>query len=283
MKLLSFNRAGADSFGAVVDGGVIDLKPLLGGDFADLKAVLQEGALDRVAGAATGAADFALGEITFLPVLPEPGKIVCVGRNYADHAQEMGMDLPPNPGLFIKLPGALAGHEQDILRPRVSECFDFEAELAFVIGRPGRYIAEADAFDHIAGYTILNDGSIRDWQRDNVIAGKNFPRTSGFGPWLVTADDMPDPSRLSVVSRLNGTTMQDGNTSDLIYAIPRIVNYISSFTELAPGDVISTGSPAGVGAGREPPLWMKPGDVIEVEIEGIGVLRNRVIDDPDMP
>lgn len=275
MKLLTFEHQGRASWGALAGEAVADLGAATGR--AGIVEMLRAGALDEAAAAVAGAPKVPLPEIAFLPVIGPPAKLVCIGLNYMVHVREMNRAVPTVPSLFLKYHDALVGHGCDIVRPKVSEAFDFEGELAVVIGRAGRYVAEADALGHVAGYTILNDGSIRDWQEENVSAGKNFPRTSGFGPCLVTADEIPDPHALAVRTRLNGETVQDGNTADFIFGIPRLIAYVSGFTPLAPGDVISTGTPHGVGHGRTPRLYMKPGDTIEVEIDRIGTLANRVV------
>ena len=275
MRLATFEHAGRASWGALSGDRVADLGDATG--YAGIVETLRAGALGEAAAEVGGAPRLALSEIGFLPVLGHPAKLICIGLNYMVHVREMNRAVPTVPSLFLKYHDALVGHGREIVRPRVSDAFDFEGELAVVIGRAGRYIAEADAFAHVAGYTILNDGSIRDWQEENLSAGKNFPGTSGFGPCFVTADEIPDPHALAVCTRLNGETVQDGNTADFIFGIPRLVSYVSCFTPLAPGDVISTGTPHGVGHGRTPKLYMKPGDTIEVEIERIGTLANRVV------
>lgn len=275
MKLLTFEHGGSASWGALAGEEVADLGAATG--YPGIVEALRADALAEVAAAADGTPRVKLSEIGWLPVLGHPAKLVCIGLNYMVHVREMNRAVPTVPSLFLKYHDALVGHERDIVRPRVSDAFDFEGELAVVIGRAGRYIAEEDALSHVAGYTILNDGSIRDWQEENLSAGKNFPRTSGFGPCFVTADEIPDPHALGVRTRLNGETVQDGNTADFIFAIPKLIAYVSGFTPLAPGDTISTGTPHGVGHGRTPKLYMKPGDTIEVEIDRIGTLTNRVV------
>lgn len=275
MKLLTYERGGRASWGALAGEEVADLGAATG--YPGIVEALRADALDEVAAAVAGAPRAALSDVAFMPVLGHPAKLICIGLNYMVHVREMNRAVPTVPSLFLKYHDALVGHGSEIVRPRVSEAFDFEGELAVVIGRAGRYIAEEDALGHVAGYTILNDGSIRDWQEENLSAGKNFPNTSGFGPCFVTADEIPDPHALGVRTRLNGETVQDGNTADFIFGIPRLINYVSGFTPLAPGDVISTGTPHGVGHGRAPKLYMKPGDTIEVEIDRIGTLANRVV------
>jgi 2-keto-4-pentenoate hydratase/2-oxohepta-3-ene-1,7-dioic acid hydratase in catechol pathway len=277
MKLASYRRNNVATWGVVVDGGLVDMGRRFGARLPTLDSALQAGALDQVREASRGAAaDHRLDAVEFLPVL-RPEKLVCIGLNYVKHVEEMGRKMPTVPSLFLKLPTALVGHDQEIVRPKVSEDFDYEAELVVVIGTACHRVPEAAAMGVVGGYTILNDGSIRDWQRDNVSAGKNFPRTSGFGPWLVTADEISDPAALKVETRVNGKVMQSDSTAGFIFSIPRLISFISTFTPLAPGDIISTGTPACVQAGKKPPIWLKPGDVVEMEISGIGTLRNRVV------
>jgi 2-keto-4-pentenoate hydratase/2-oxohepta-3-ene-1,7-dioic acid hydratase in catechol pathway len=212
-------------------------------------------------------------------VIPNPDKILCVGINYVDHQAETGQAKPERPVIFTRFANSQVGHGQPMIRPRVSEKFDFEGELAVVIGRPGRHIIESEALSYVIGYACYNDGSVRDWQRHTTqfTPGKNFIGTGAFGPWLVTADEATGIANASISTRLNGEEVQQARTSEMVFSIPELIAYISTFTELVPGDVISTGTPGGVGAARKPPLWMKPGDVVEVAIEGIGVLRNSVM------
>lgn len=221
----------------------------------------------------------ALAEVALLPPIPDPAKIICIGLNYRAHVAEAGRALPDQPSLFVRFTDTLVAHNAPLVRPTVSDNFDFEGELALVIGKGGRHIPEDQALDHIAGYACFNDGSIRDWQKHSVSAGKNFPSTGGFGPWLVTKDEIPDPAALTLTTRLNGRVVQQASTDMLIFPIPRLISYVSAFTPLNPGDIIATGTPEGVGLTRTPPLWMKAGDVIEVEISGVGTLRNPVVDE----
>jgi 2-keto-4-pentenoate hydratase/2-oxohepta-3-ene-1,7-dioic acid hydratase in catechol pathway len=217
--------------------------------------------------------DRRLDDIRFLPVIPKPGKILCAGLNYRSHVAEMGRELPKQPSMFARFVDTLVGHGGVMTRPSVSDHFDFEGELALVIGKGGRHIAPESALDHVAGYTCFVDGSVRDYQKFSVTSGKNFPSTGPLGPWMVTTDEIDDPSRLTLTTRLNGQDVQHSTTDLLIYSVPQIIAFCSDFTPLSPGDVIATGTPEGVGHSRKPPLWMKPGDRLEVEIDGIGVLR----------
>lgn len=220
---------------------------------------------------------FRFDEVDLLPVLPNPGKMICVGKNYAAHAAESGDKPASFPNLFARFSDTLVGHRQPLLLPRLSSSFDYEGELAIVIGKAGRHIAEADALDHLAGYSCFNDGSLRDYQfGHSLLAGKNFAASGGLGPVLTTADEIPDPQRLEVMTRLNGDVVQHGQTRDMIFSCAWLIAYISGFIALAPGDIIATGTPEGVGFARKPPLWLKPGDNIEVEIPGIGLLSNPI-------
>jgi 2-keto-4-pentenoate hydratase/2-oxohepta-3-ene-1,7-dioic acid hydratase in catechol pathway len=278
MKLLSFAADGKEFFGAAVGDGVVMLNDKIGQP--NLRAALAAGAMAAMHKAAHDAKpDRKLSEIKFLPVIPNPQKILCAGINYRSHAAETGRELPKQPSMFIRFTDTLVGHDGELVRPTVSDNFDFEGELAVVIGKPARDIKPERALDHVAGYTCFVDGSVRDYQKFSVTSGKNFPGTGPLGPWLVTTDEIPDPSRLELTTRLNGTQVQHSPTDLLIYSIPQIIAFCSDFTALSPGDVIATGTPEGVGHSRKPPLWMKPGDVLEVEISSIGTLRARVADE----
>ena len=278
MKLVSFTAQGKAYFGAVVGGGVVVLNDRTGQP--SLHAALAAGAMETMRKAAREAKpDRELADIEFLPVIPRPGKILCAGVNYRAHAAEVGRELPKQPSMFIRFADTLVGHDGEMIRPKISDNFDYEGELALVIGKAGRHIAADRALDHVAGYTIFVDGSVRDYQKFSVTSGKNFPGTGPLGPWLVTTDEIPDPDRLTLTTRLNGQQVQHATTDQLIYSIPQIIAFCSDFTALSPGDVIATGTPEGVGHGRKPPLWMKPNDRLEVEISGIGVLRARIVDE----
>jgi 2-keto-4-pentenoate hydratase/2-oxohepta-3-ene-1,7-dioic acid hydratase in catechol pathway len=280
MKLASYVADGTACFGVVTPDGVATLNGRLGGRYAGLREALTAGALPEIKKAADGArADHKLADVDWLPVIPNPEKILCAGINYRSHAAETGRELPKQPSMFIRLANTLTGHDGELVRPSVSQQFDFEGELAVVVGRGGRHIPVERALDHVAGYTCFIDGSVRDYQKFSVTSGKNFPATGPLGPWIVTTDEIADPTRLTLTTRLNGREVQKSGTDLLIYSVPQIIAFCSDFTPLAAGDVIATGTPEGVGHRRSPPLWMKPGDVLEVEISGIATLRNRVVDE----
>jgi 2-keto-4-pentenoate hydratase/2-oxohepta-3-ene-1,7-dioic acid hydratase in catechol pathway len=279
VKLLTFlSPEGRTAPGALAAGGVLDLTRRMG--VPSLRALLASGRLGeaRRITAEAAMADFPLDGVVFAPVVPDPDKIICVGLNYRDHVAETGRTVTEKPALFARFAGSQVGHGQPMIRPRASAEFDYEGELAAVIGTGGRHIAAADALRHVAGYACYNEGSIRDWQRhtSQFLAGKTFAGTGAFGPWLVTADEIPDPSRLTLETRVNGQVVQHTTTDLMITPLPELIAYVSAILPLLPGDVIVTGTPGGVGAKRSPPLWLKPGDVAEVEISGIGVLRNPV-------
>lgn len=281
MKLASYIADGKPAFGLVTDIGVITLSDRLGKrSFTLREALQQDGALDEMLNLARGAEpDFRLEQIEFLPVIPDAGKILCVGINYRSHAAEHGQAVMEKPNIFTKFPDCLCGDEGEIIRPRASTQLDFEGELAVIIGKAGRAIPARNALSHVAGYTCFCDGSVRDFIKVSLIAGKNFPSTSPLGPWMVTADEIPDPSLLTLTTRLNGVQMQHSGTDMMMHDVPALIAYCSTFTALAPGDVIATGTPEGIGARRNPPVWMKAGDVLEVEISKVGILRARVADE----
>jgi 2-keto-4-pentenoate hydratase/2-oxohepta-3-ene-1,7-dioic acid hydratase in catechol pathway len=279
MKLVSYTRNGTRGYGAVVEGGIIELQSKLGDRYPDLRAALSGDALHEIHGI-IGAkpAIIPLDRVSLLPVIPNPDKILCVGLNYATHVAETRRPDSKYPSIFTRFSDTQVGHGAPVLRPTFSERFDWEGELAVVIGRGGRHIPQTHALDHVAGYSCYNDVSVRDWQRHThqFTPGKNFPGTGAFGPWLVTTDEIPDVTALTVTTRVNGKVMQQASVKGLIFPVPVIIEYVSTFTPLAPGDVIATGTPGGVGDRREPPLYLKDGDTVEVEIDRIGVLRNSV-------
>ena len=274
MRYISFVHDGRASYGRVEGDRIADLGALPGAP-ADLKAALAAGALAGL----QAEASLARADVTLLPVIPNPAKILCVGHNYETHRQETGRAKVDNPSIFTRFADTLTGADNPIVRPSVSENLDFEGELAIVIGKGGRAIAEADAMDHVAGFACFNDASVRDWQwhTSQFTPGKNFPATGPFGPELVTPDEIADLAFVTVTTRLNGEQVQHASVSDMIFPIPRIIAYISAFTPLSPGDVIATGTPGGVGAKRQPPLWMKPGDTVEVEVSAVGLLTSRIV------
>ena len=280
MQLVSFRHAGAQKIGAVVDGGVVDLSARSSGGWTSLRAAIAAKVLDELATVAKNAtADFKLDEIEWLPTIPDPEKILCVGLNYASHVGEVGRQLPTVPSVFSRLHNTLVAQGGDIVRPKASIDFDFEGELAIVIGERCRHVSRASALSVVAGYTCFLDGSVRDFQKHSVTAGKNFPATGPLGPWMVTADIIADPQRLELTTRLNGKVVQHDTTEHMIFDVATIIEYLSTVTWLEPGDIIATGTPDGVGAGRKPPLWMKGGDKVEVEIAGIGTLGVNVVDE----
>ncbi|KQX34321.1 hypothetical protein ASD04_16930 [Devosia sp. Root436] len=248
--------------------------------FPSLRHAIAHDALHQIAAAANGET-LPLHDLTYLPVIPDPGKVICVGKNYAAHAAESGDEPASFPNLFARFTETLVGHRQPMILPRLSSDFDYEGELAIVIGKAGRHIPAAEALAHIAGYTCFNDGSLRDYQfGHSLLAGKNFAATGSLGPVMVTADEVPDPQDLQVLTRVNGETVQHGFTRDMIFDCAALVAYVSGFIALAPGDIIATGTPEGVGFAQKPPRWLKPGDRVEVEIPGIGLLGNTIVAEP---
>ena len=282
MKLISFLNNNTATYGVVIGDVVLDLLPILGSQAPDLKTLIAKKLVGAAAEAAKSSkATLKFADLTLLPVIPNPDKILCVGLNYKDHLAESGRASTELPAIFLRVPASQVAHRQAILRPPESERLDYECEIAVIIGQEGRRIKEADAWGYVAGYSCYNDGSIRDWQNHTTqwTAGKNFFRTGGFGPWMVTADEIKPGQRLNVCTRLNGVELQNSHTDLMIHSIPKLIAYISSFTPLLPGDVIVTGTPGGVGNKRTPQLFMKPGDVVEIEIDAVGVLRNTIEDE----
>ncbi|MES2157281.1 MAG: fumarylacetoacetate hydrolase family protein [Pseudomonadota bacterium] len=275
MRYVSFRRPdGTASFGRLNGETIIELAS---DAVPSLKAALTDGSLAMLADGAS----FAVADVVPLPVIPDPAKILCVGLNYAEHVKETGREQKAHPAIFVRYADSLIADGQPMVKPTVTERFDYEGELAIVIGKPCHKVVAADAMAYVAGYACFNDGSARDWQRHNIqfTPGKTFPGTGGFGPALVTADEIADLGALRVQTRLNGELVQDQAVSDMIWDIPTVIEYISAFTPLAPGDVIATGTPGGVGDKRTPPLYMNAGDKVEVTIGTIGTLTNRIIDE----
>jgi 2-keto-4-pentenoate hydratase/2-oxohepta-3-ene-1,7-dioic acid hydratase in catechol pathway len=279
MKLGTFRIGSKETYGAVVAGGIMDLGSSLGARYRDVMSLLAgSGLAEAQSLSKEGRVDAKLADVTFLPVIRNPGKIICIGHNYEEHRIETQREKSAYPTVFLRLADSLTGHERPLLCPHESKDFDYEGEIAIVIGKPGRRIPEADAWQHIAGYSCFNDASVRDWQRhtSQFTPGKNFAETGAFGPWMVTADELPPDTLFSLTTRLNGQVMQKASTDMLIFSFPRLIAYCSTFIPLAVGDVIVTGTPGGVGSRRTPPIFMKPGDVVEVDVDRIGVLRNVV-------
>jgi 2-keto-4-pentenoate hydratase/2-oxohepta-3-ene-1,7-dioic acid hydratase in catechol pathway len=282
VKLISFLLHNTAHYGIVQGDKVLNLSPLLGAQAPDLKTLIAKKLLGEAAKALQQhTPDLNYADLHLLPVIPNPNKIICVGLNYGEHVRETGRELTENPALFVRMPPSQVGHGQDIVRPPESHRLDYEGEIAIVIGEGGRRISEADSWKHIVGYACYNDGSIRDWQVSTTqwTAGKNFWHTGGFGPWMVTADEIQPDQKMSLVTRLNGQEMQRATTDMMIHSIPRQIAYISTFIPLEPGDVIVTGTPGGVGNKRNPQVFMKPGDVVEIEVDAIGILRNTICDE----
>jgi 2-keto-4-pentenoate hydratase/2-oxohepta-3-ene-1,7-dioic acid hydratase in catechol pathway len=285
MRILSFRTDEYASWGVVKDDGVVDIGKLLGKQIDTLGDALRAGALARVRELADAREpSLALDEIHYLPTVPDPEKIICIGINYGNRNEEYkdGAEAPKYPSVFMRTPGSLVGHGEKILRPPESEQLDYEGEIALVIGKSGRRIAEKEAWSHVAGLSLMNEGTVRDWLRHskfNVTPGKNFERSGSFGPWMVTADEFRDGEELHLVTRVNGEVRQDDTTANLIFPFARLIAYLSSFMRLLPGDVIATGTPTGAGARFDPPKYLKAGDVVRVHVPNIGTLENGVIDD----
>lgn len=284
MKLISYTHAGKASWGAVVDQQVIDLAAVSGiATLAEFVGSSQFSQREDLVQAGKAVARF--DQVTLLPVIPQPEKIVCAVRNYMDHHQEavsagLKVELSAEPPIFLRVWRSQCAHNAPIVRPKVSASLDWEGELAVIIGQGGRNIPESQALQHVAGYSCYNDGSVREWQfhAKQIAAGKNFESTGGFGPWMVTADEIDPQRKLKLEVRLNGEVVQSGDTGQMIFSVAKLIAYASTIFTLVPGDVIITGTPSGVGFSRKPPRFMKAGDVCEVEIEGIGVLRNPIVD-----
>src|SRR5882724_10560333 len=284
-RLATYSVNGSTRYGAVTDGGIVDLSARFGTRYPTLREVITAGALIRLAeDAARLAPDHAPEAVTWLPPIPSPEKIICIGVNYPDRNAEYkdGTDAPKYPSMFMRTPRSFVGHDTPLVRPLASPQLDYEGEVALVIGKPGRHITESAALDHIAAITLCNEGTIRDWIRHakfNVTQGKNFDSTGSLGPWIVPYTEEPQIADIRLTTRVNGETRQDDRTGRLIFGFRYLINYISTFTTLVPGDVIVSGTPTGAGARFDPPRYLKPGDTIEVEAEGVGVLKNGVADE----
>ena len=283
MRFLSFGHQDRESWGVVDGEGVVDLGARHGGS---LHQALSDGKLAEMQSAAANlAADIPLAEISYRPPVTSPEKIACIGVNYANRNAEYkdNSEDPEWPSLFMRTIDSFTGHDEPLWRPPESHQLDYEGEIVMIIGKQGHRISEAEALDHVAGYTIMNEGTLRDWVRHakfNVTQGKNFVHSGGLGPWMVTADEIADVDNMTVTTRVNGEQRQHDTTANLMFPFRYLISYLSTFYILKPGDVISTGTPLGAGARFDPPKYLAPGDVVEVEVPGIGLLRNGVIDDP---
>ena len=279
MRWLSFLRDGNTSFGYVTsDGeGVVDVAART--DFSSLREVIAAGALESLPAQCGDQADLSLADLTYAPTIPDPDKILCVGLNYKAHQEETGRGGEGVPTIFVRFAAAQVAHNQPMIRPRESHTLDFEGEIAMIIGQAGRRISRADAMNHVAGFGIYNDGSVREYQRhtSQFTPGKNFAATGGFGPWMMTMDEIGDLSQMEITTRLNGEVMQNAKAELLVHGFEELIEFCSTFIELQPGDVIVTGTPGGVGAARNPPVFMDHGDLIEVEVKPIGTLSNPVV------
>lgn len=279
MKLLSYSHQGRPSWGALVGNRVLDLRAASQERAPTLRSALAQfsiGDIEKLAASHSETIDVA--DIHWLPVIPDANKIFCIGLNYEEHRVEAKRDPTAQPTVFLRLAASQAAHDEPLLLPPESERFDYEGEIAVIIGKSGRRIDEASAWEHIAGYAPYNDGSIRDWQSHTTqwTPGKNFPATGGFGPWMTTRGEITDGQELTLITRLNGQVMQQATTAQLIFSIPHLIAYVSTFIPLEAGDVIVTGTPGGVGFKRTPPVFMRPGDMVEVEVSSVGTLVNTV-------
>ncbi|MEJ8572630.1 fumarylacetoacetate hydrolase family protein [Microbaculum marinum] len=285
MRLTSYRSGDTVSWGGVVDGGIVDLRKRLP-DYPTVRALLEDDGFDDARVALYGAdPDVGLDTVTLLPPVTDPGKIICIGVNYANRNAEYrdGSQEAPYPSMFVRFPGSFVGHRTPIERPPVSDQLDYEGEIALVIGTPGRRIPAERALGHVAGATLANEGTVRDWVRHakfNVTQGKNFDRSGAIGPWLVTADEIDLAAPLRLTTTVNGEVRQDDTTDSMMFSFARLIEYITTFTTLKPGDMILTGTPTGAGARFDPPRWLVPGDVVEVTVPEIGTLTNAVIDEP---
>ena len=285
MKIVSFKKNGAASYGVVIDNGIIDLRARLGSDFPRLIDILRADAIDKIESVIDGQEpDFQINDVILQIPIPAPEKIICIGVNYGNRNEEYkdGSDAPEFPSVFLRTPGSFVGHNQDILRPPESDQLDYEGEIVLVIGKGGRRIKKENYLQHIAGLSIMNEGTIRDWVRHakfNVTQGKNFASSGSIGPWMVTTKGVGDLGELSIETRVNNEVRQEDKISNMIFKFPYLLSYLSTFFELKPGDLIATGTPVGAGARFDPPIWLKPGDILEIEVPKVGKLCNTFIDE----
>ena len=280
MKLVSFKIGDKQTYGVMSGNTLREVGDAFRTSYPDLRSAIAAGSLSELEASARNVV-VESDSLRFLPPIPNPDKILCVGVNYRPHIEEMGREVPDYPVVFVRFAGSQVGHGQAVIRPKVSEQFDFEGELAVVIGKRARQVSRFDALKYVAGYCCFLDGSVRDWQRHTMqfTAGKNFANSGSMGPYLVTRDEIPDPAALNLTTRVNGKLMQEGCVADLVFDIPALIEYCSSFAQLLPGDVIATGTPGGVGAARTPPAWLKDGDLVQIDIPGVGSLANTVADE----
>lgn len=280
MKFASFKIGDRETYGAMSSDTLWEVNDAFRSSYPDLRSAIAANKLSELEAATLDTAH-EVDSVRFLPLIPNPDKILCVGVNYRSHIREMGREVPDYPVVFVRFAGSQVGHGQAVIRPQVSEQLDFEGELAVVIGKPARHVSRSEALEYVAGYCCFLDGSVRDWQRHTMqfTPGKNFAKSGSMGPYLVTIDEVPDPATLLLATRINGELMQEGHVADLVFDIPHLIEYCSTFAELLPGDVIATGTPGGVGAARTPPVWLKASDTITVDIPGVGSLVNIVADE----
>ncbi|MEM7098061.1 MAG: fumarylacetoacetate hydrolase family protein [Pseudomonadota bacterium] len=279
MRWLSFAAEGQETFGYVTSDGTGVVDAGTKSDFASLREAIAADALGRLADQCGDLADFALADLTFLPTITDPAKILCVGLNYKAHQEETGRGGEGVPTIFVRFAAAQVAHNQPMIRPRESNTLDYEGEIAMIIGKGGRRISQADAMDHVVGFGIYNDGSVREYQRhtSQFTPGKNFAATGGFGPWMMTLDEVGDLDKMEVTTRLNGEVMQNATSDLMVHGFRELIEFCSTFIELEPGDVIVTGTPGGVGSARNPPVFMDDGDHVEIEVKPIGTLSNPVV------
>jgi len=285
MKIASFEKDGLASYGVVINSGIIDLGTRLGSEFPALIDVLRANAIDIIHSEIKGQEpDFLMDDVVLQIPVPSPEKIICIGVNYGNRNDEYkdGSDAPEFPSVFLRTPGSFGGHNQDILRPPESDQLDYEGEIVLVVGKGGRRIKKENYLQHIAGLSIMNEGTIRDWVRHakfNVTQGKNFVSSGSVGPWMVTTEEVGDLDELSIQTRVNNEVRQADSISNMIFKFPYLLSYLSTFFELKPGDLIATGTPVGAGARFDPPVWLKPGDSLEIEVPKVGKLQNTFVDE----
>ncbi|MDA0824340.1 MAG: fumarylacetoacetate hydrolase family protein [Proteobacteria bacterium] len=285
MRLLSYELNGESAVGAVVDDGVVNITQRLGAGYGSLREILVADRINAVHAEIRGTSpDHPLSEVRYLPTVPDPEKIICIGVNYVNRNAEYkdDSDLPKYPSVFMRTRESLVGHNEPLVRPPESNQLDYEGEIAIVIGREGRRIPEHQASTYIAGLSLLNEGSVRDWLRHakfNVTQGKNFEKSGSLGPWMVTADEFSDYTNLSIATHVNGERRQFDTTANLLFPFNYLISYLSTFMRLKPGDIISTGTPNGAGARFDPPKYLKPGDVVEINSPTIGLLSNSIVDE----